>query len=279
MGEVALNDRINELEREMLKHPQVPCPVIHRFAPGIYIREVTLPADSLCVGHHQNFEQQNVMLKGRVTVLNEDGSTSELRAPLMFVGKPGRKIGYVHEEVTWLNIYATEERDIEKLEAHFLTKSEGWHQGTLALDRQVNLLSASVSHKDFHAMLEEFGRTPEEVRKQAERTDDMTDLPNGAFKIKVADSLIEGKGLFATADIEPGELIAPARLGEKRTIAGRYTNHSPMPNAAMARGFGNDIILIATTRITGCAGGQNGDEITIDYREAVKLNREIQGEV
>jgi hypothetical protein len=90
------------------------------------MREVTIPSGSIAIGHHQNFEHMNIFLKGRVTMVNSDGTTSELNAPMCFVGKPGRKIGYIHEDVVWLNVYPTEETSVEKLEAHYLTKSEGF---------------------------------------------------------------------------------------------------------------------------------------------------------
>ena len=35
---------VADLEKEMLEMPQADCPVAHHFGPGIYIREVTLPA-------------------------------------------------------------------------------------------------------------------------------------------------------------------------------------------------------------------------------------------
>ena len=114
---------LEAVESKMLDINQVECPVVHRFGPGIYIREVTIPADSFAIGHKQNFEHMNVFLKGRVTMLNEDGSTTELKAPMIFVGQPGRKIGYIHEDMVWLNIYATNETDIEKLEAHYFKKA------------------------------------------------------------------------------------------------------------------------------------------------------------
>jgi len=70
--------------------------------------------------------------------------------------------------------------------------------------------------------------------------------------------------------IEPGEILAPARLGDKRTPIGRYTNHSHKPNAKMEF-YNGDIYLVATTGISGCQGGRLGDEITTDYRDNIKL--------
>lgn len=258
------------VEKTMLDMPQVDCPVIHRFGPGVYIREVTIPADTFAIGHHQNFEHMNVMLKGRVTVLNDDGSTSELVAPMMFVGKPGRKIGYIHEDVVWLNVYATAETDVETLENTFITKSSTWLESQAAKNG-LALLKSTVDADDFQNVLDEFGFTAEQAREQAENEADMIDLPFGGYKIKVDSSAIEGKGLFATAAIGPGELVAPARIGGKRTIAGRYTNHSVSPNAQMVMLDNGDISLVAIKQISGCRGGENGEEITINYREALRL--------
>ena len=35
--------KIEKVESHLLDLPQVECPVVHHFGPGIYIREVTLP--------------------------------------------------------------------------------------------------------------------------------------------------------------------------------------------------------------------------------------------
>lgn len=258
------------VEQAMLQLPQVDCPVIHRFGPGVYIREVTIPADTFAIGHHQNFEHMNVMLKGRVTVLQDDGSTTELVAPTMFVGKPGRKIGYIHEDVVWLNVYATAETDVETLENTFITKSDTWLESSAAKNGMA-LLKNTVDSDDYKKVLSEFGFTEEQARAQAENESDMIDLPFGGYKIKVDASQIEGRGLFATAAIGEGELIAHARIDGKRTIAGRYTNHSIAPNARMVMLENGDIDLIATKPINGCKGGENGEEITINYREALRL--------
>ncbi len=266
-------ERVKELETAMLKHPQVKCDVVHRFGPGTYIREVNIPAGAIAVGHHQNFEHQNIFLKGRVTMFNEDGTQTELKAPMIFVAKPGRKIGYVHEDMVWLNVYATEERDVEKLEAHFLTKSDEW-QKDHALRGGMKLLQASVDKKDYLQALIDIGVSEAQVRRQSDNLDDLMWLPNGNFKVKVASSKIEGQGLFATAEIKAGELVAPARVKGLRTIAGRFTNHSAASNAQMVR-VGNDIDLVAIKDIAGCLGGQDGEEITIDYREAFKLTMSI----
>lgn len=262
-----LLNNIEDVEVAMMELPQVECPVVHSFSPGLYMRQISIPAGTFAIGHHQNFEHMNIFLKGKVTVLNEDGTTSTLTAPMMFTGKPGRKIGYISEDVVWLNVYPTEEQDIEKLEAHYLTKTNDWNLST----KQIGTLSTSASKDDYVKLIAELGLTEDVVREEVENKDNMIDLPNGSYKIKLGDSTIEGKGLFATAPIEEGEVIAPARIGNMRTIAGRYTNHSVTPNARMCLAGATNLNLIAIKNIGGCHGGADGEEITISYRDTLEL--------
>ena len=87
----------------------------------------------------------------------------------------------------------------------------------------------------------------------------------------IGPSKIEGSGLFATGAFAANELIAPTRLDGRRTPAGRYINHSRMPNADAAMTETGDIYLFALRPIAGCRGGQLGEEITIDYRRLLSL--------
>jgi SET domain-containing protein len=97
------------------------------------------------------------------------------------------------------------------------------------------------------------------------------DVPN---TLRLADSAIHGKGVFTTAPIAAGEYIAKARIGNSRTPAGRYTNHSCLPNCELVKHDG-DIYLKALVDISGCLGGSVGTELTIDYRNAVAVNPEL----
>lgn len=269
----ALVDKpIEAIERDLLSLEQVNCDVIHRFGPGLYIREVHIPAGTFAIGHHQNFEHWNVMLKGRVTVINDNGTASELVAPLVFTGKPGRKVGFIHEDMVWQNIYATTETDIEKLEAIFLTKSLTWEAHKELMDKAA-FIARQADRDDYQKMLVEVGIPHEVARAQSENPDDQWPLSTDGYKVILYPSPIEGTGLFATAKIHEGESIAPARILSKRTFAGRYTNHSSQPNAKMVFMADGDVHLIAIRDIQGCKGGNMGEEVTIDYRQALSLTR------
>jgi hypothetical protein len=261
---------VAEVEKQLLDFPQVPCPVRHHFGPGIYIREVFLPAGSVVIGHFQKTEHMNSMIAGKVIMLNDDGTTKEVSAPQVFVGKPGRKIGYIVEDVTWQNIYPTTETDIQKLEATYLDKTEFWLQKehdsfVVAMARR------EEDRADFVMFLEECGIDAETVHSQSVEDSDLIPMPYGWPKVAVFNSCISGKGLFATDAIKKGEKICPSRINGKRTPAGRYTNHSKLPNAEMAMDEKGDAYLFAIADIQGCVGGGFGEEITVDYRNYKKV--------
>jgi hypothetical protein len=257
---------LNDLENAMVQMPQADCPVRHIFSPGTYTREVTIPAGTVAIGHYQRKEHLNVFIKGRVTMLNEDGSKTELVAPMVFTGNPGRKCGYIHEDVVWLNVYPTDETDVETLENTYLDKSlSAEHAAPLLL-----MESIESDRKDYQAVLAEYGFTEATARQQSEDAIDQIPFPAGAYKVRAMSSPIEGIGLFATGNISDGEIICPARISGKRTPAGRYCNHSKNPNAEMILHEG-DIYLIAIKPIQGYKGGDIGEEITTDYRNNLKL--------
>lgn len=117
---------IEPLEKMMLEQPQVDTPVTHKFGPGVYMREVFLPKGTLVIGHHHIHEHTNIFLKGKMTFFKDDGDKAELSAPLTMVSGPGRKIAFTHEDCIWINVYSTEETDVEKLEEQLFIKSETW---------------------------------------------------------------------------------------------------------------------------------------------------------
>lgn len=267
MEQITPKDKnIEQIESHMLKMPQAECPVIHTFGPGVYIRELRMKAGTLAIGHYQKTEHLNAFISGEVLMINDDGSKTLLKAPMLFTSKPGRKIGHVLKDMVWLNIYATTETDIEKLEDMFFEKSEEFKEHQAGNFKQIHF----DDNKDFNKLISEYGYTNDVVREQSENTDDIVPLPHGSYKFKITKSNIEGRGAFATANISTGELIGQAKIGDKRTVIGRYVNHSKNPNSEMVK-IGNDIFLKAITNISGCHGGQDGEELTTNYRLNLKL--------
>ena len=123
----------------------------------------------------------------------------------------------------------------------------------------------SGDQADYRKLLLELGVTDVEAWGQAQDESDQIPFPLDDFPVYVAPSPIHGQGLFASASISSGELIAPARLLGKRTPAGRFINHSLCPNAAMVEG-GDQIGVEAARDIAA------GEEVTVDYRQALSVN-------
>ncbi|MCC6800418.1 MAG: hypothetical protein IT325_09885 [Anaerolineae bacterium] len=275
LRDVVLAGDLDLLEDVMLEQPdQAPCDVVHRFGPGVYIRELTMLAGTMAIGHHQRFRHVNIVLKGRVTVVDADGGLREIVAPHFFVGEPGRKVGYVHEDTVWQNIYATTETDVGRLEAMLLRQSPMFlrHQQR----RAAIALTHEADRQDFESVLTETGIGAEQAAAETENEDDQIPFPDGSYAVRVAASPIHGQGLFATSTLQAGDLIAPALIDGRRTPAGRFTNQSVTPNALMLPRPNGDIDLVALAPIEGMRGGQLGDEITIDYRVALALQDHLR---
>jgi hypothetical protein len=273
---LALTDeKVNYIESEMLKMEQAPCPVTHRFGPNLYIREVFIPAGVFSIGHRQKTNHLNVMLKGKVLFVNSDGTKELLEAPLTFVAPPGRKIGFILEDMIWQNIYATDETNIEKLEEMFLDKTTGFLEHKRA-EQLLLGFDNSEDISDYHKMLDELGITEQLVRSQSENEEDQIPMPLGSYKFQIGTSKIQGKGIFATADLLEDEVVGAARLNGFRTPLGRFTNHAKNPNARMVKYNNGDIYLVMNKAISGYRGGNLGDEITINYRQALSLATEKQ---
>jgi len=264
-------EKFDQLEAEMLAHPQAECGVRHMFTPGQYIREVTIPADTYVISHKHKHPHLNVFLKGSGTMIMCSGIHKELQAPMVFVGQPGRKVGYTREEVVWLNVFQTDETDIDKLEAMLFDKSEHFVAAQQLKIEAKAPDQVSLDQLDYVKALEDLGATQQQAMALSEKSSDLISFPSGTYKVKVGHSKRQGRGLIATANIAPAETICPTRIGDKRTPAGRYTNHSANPNARMVI-VKDTIYLVALRPIKGCAGGFDGDEITVDYRATVALN-------
>jgi hypothetical protein len=132
--ELTDRDKVNLLEAEMLGHEQVQIPIRHHFSPGVYAREITIPAGTLLTGRIHKFEQLNILSGGEISVLTHEGM-KRVKAPFTIVSPPGTKrIAYAHTECTWTTILATGETDPDKIEATFTVATE---QEYLAFTKQL----------------------------------------------------------------------------------------------------------------------------------------------
>lgn len=121
LKEITWKDKVHFLVKEMGAIPQVDCPLKHHFAPGVYIREIFMPGDSVIIGKIHKTEHFNIIQKGAVTICHEDGTHEKFEAPLTFVSKPGvQKVLYIHEDTVWSTVHLTSNRDLDSLEAELI---------------------------------------------------------------------------------------------------------------------------------------------------------------
>ena len=96
----------------------------HMFAPGVYIRELTIPAGHLLVGKLHKQEHFNFISKGKVTVFTEQGGMETLVAPCTMISKIGTKrVLYTHEETVWSVVHPTTLTDVDEIESEVIAKT------------------------------------------------------------------------------------------------------------------------------------------------------------
>jgi len=122
------------------------------------------------------------------------------------------------------------------------------------------------SRQDYERWRIEYGFTKEFVDAMLAYQGDRIPMPSGFDRVQLQDSIIEGQGMFLLQDANVGDFLGPGRIESKRTPLGRYTNHSPRPNAYFELQSNGDLHVIAKTRMLA------DDEITIDYRQAGAVN-------
>jgi quercetin dioxygenase-like cupin family protein len=115
---MAVRQNIAALEAAMLGSPAlVHIEPVHRFAEGLYSREVTLPAGCIAVGHIHAQEHICVISKGRVEVITEGGGARVLEAPAtMIVPRGTKNCVRALEETVWTTVHATTLRDVAEIE-------------------------------------------------------------------------------------------------------------------------------------------------------------------
>ena len=93
---------IQELEDLMKKSAGVmigDCfPLKHKFADGMYVREITVPAGHLVITKIHKFSHPCFIMSGDCSVLTEEGP-KRVKAPYYMITPSGTKrIVYVHED-------------------------------------------------------------------------------------------------------------------------------------------------------------------------------------
>jgi hypothetical protein len=125
--DLSWREKIAYLVRNFGEQTQVECPLRHYFAPGVYLREIFMPAGAIVIGKIHKTEHFNLIDKGSCSIVHEDGRTERLQAPCVFVSKPGvQKVLYIHEDCIWRTVHVTHERDLKSLERELVEPDDSY---------------------------------------------------------------------------------------------------------------------------------------------------------
>lgn len=117
-----IRQKLMELESAMRQQEQIEIPTRHVFADGLYAREITIPKGALLTGKIHKHPHLNIISKGDISVLTEEG-VKRIRAPFTMVSPAGiKRAGYAHEETVWTTIHASTETDLERLEDQLIAE-------------------------------------------------------------------------------------------------------------------------------------------------------------
>jgi hypothetical protein len=117
-----IKETIDQFEAALAEYPAVDCPVVHRFTPGLYIRQTTIPAGTLVTSAEHKTEHPFVITQGEIEVISENEGAVVYKAPFHGTTKPAtRRMLRAITDVVWTTFHVTKETDLEKIAEEILT--------------------------------------------------------------------------------------------------------------------------------------------------------------
>jgi hypothetical protein len=103
------NQIVDEIEKGIFEGGQpVEMPVKHHFTPGMYCREIFIPAGTVLTSKIHKTEHPFVVSLGRINVIMEDNGVEEIVAPHFGITKPNtRRVLYAVEDTVWTTFHTT----------------------------------------------------------------------------------------------------------------------------------------------------------------------------
>jgi len=62
---------VDRLEMEISRLPAAVCPLVHSFTPGIYVRQIVIPAGTLLTSMEHKTEHPFIVISGTIEVLSD----------------------------------------------------------------------------------------------------------------------------------------------------------------------------------------------------------------
>lgn len=106
----------------------VDAPLEHRFTPGLYSRQITMPEGVLVTSESHKTEHQYILSQGIVSVWTEDEGEVLISAPFHGITVPGtRRVLYIHPEggdAIWTTFHSTLLQTVEEIHDEIIEKCE-----------------------------------------------------------------------------------------------------------------------------------------------------------
>jgi hypothetical protein len=109
---------INRLEEVAATCEQKHCPVSHAFLPGVYVRQIFMPADTVITSKVHMFLTPYLISQGIVSVWEIETGWRTHEAPFCGITQPAtRRVLYTHTDTIWTTLHSNpkHETDPEKL--------------------------------------------------------------------------------------------------------------------------------------------------------------------
>lgn len=123
---LVVREKIKSLTETMLRLPKeerVELKVESTVCDGMYMRKLYIPKGILLVGKIHKKKCMNIVAAGEISILTESGS-SRVKAGFTIVSPAGlQKVGIAHEDTIFINVFRTDETDIEKIESEIACES------------------------------------------------------------------------------------------------------------------------------------------------------------
>lgn len=119
---VPTREEILDLQDSMLQHQTQMPEAIHRFAPGMYMREFNMPAGMLVVGKTHKHAHFMMIMHGKAHIVSEFGN-EVLEAGHISVSQPGvKRVVLALEDTRFITLHVNEDdtHDLGLIEARHI---------------------------------------------------------------------------------------------------------------------------------------------------------------
>lgn len=105
-NELAEPSAMDKIELAISQLEPVDMPLVHVFTPGIYMRQIFMPAGSVLTSMRHKTEHPFIVIQGEIDVVSEF-ETVTYRAPYVGVTHPGTKrLLYAKTDTIWITTHA-----------------------------------------------------------------------------------------------------------------------------------------------------------------------------